>query len=127
MPASLKVATGGSAQPKKRKRKRRKGSLRRMVPPAQRGRVRVGGGRTVHEREAGLLQLRSLTSYLLLQSSNARPSRTHHVHRSGLPQQTLYRVPWRLPMLHLPPRVADMVDEAEEEAGVGGVPPPTDS
>jgi len=69
----------------------------------------------MHGHRAGLLQLRILTSYLLLRSSSARPSGPHHARRSKLRQQTLYGVPRRLPTLtRLPRRVADMVDEAEE-------------
>ena len=111
--ASRKAATGGSAQPKRRKR--RKGSSRRMAPLARRG-------RTMHGRRADLLQLRILASYLPLRSSSARPSRPHHVGRSRLLQHMLYWVPWRLPSLtRPPPRVADMVDDAEEgaEAEIG--------
>jgi len=68
-----------------------------------------------HRHEAGLLQLRSLASYLLLQSPSAKPSRPHHVRRSKLRQHTPYRVSWRLSTRTRPPRrVADMVDEAEE-------------
>ena len=71
----------------------------------------------MHERGVGLLQLRSLASYLLQRSSSVRPSRPHNARHSKLRQQKLYRVPWRLPMLpRPPPRVADMVDEVEEGA-----------
>ena len=87
-----------------------------MLPLARRGKAGVGGVRTAHGRGAGLLQLRSLASYLLLRSSRARPSRPHHARPRKLPQQTLYRALWRLStLIRLPLRVADMVDEAEEE------------
>jgi len=52
-----------------------------------------GGRMTTHGRGAGLLQLRSLVSDLLLQSSSARPSRPHHVCHSKLHQRMLHRAP----------------------------------
>ena len=65
----------------------------------------------------GLLQLHSLASYLLLQSLSARPGRPHHASRSKFRQQTLCRAFRRLPTLTRPfPRLADLVDEAEERA-----------
>jgi len=71
----------------------------------------------MRERGVGLLQLRSPASYLLLRSSSARPSSPHNARRSKLRRQKLYRVAWCLPTLtRPPPRVADMVDEAEEGA-----------
>ena len=63
--ASRNAATGGSAQPKKVK-VRVKEKERRMVPLARRGRAAGGGRKTTHGRGAGLLQLHSLVSYLLL-------------------------------------------------------------
>ena len=57
-----------------------------MEPLAQRERAVVGGGWTTHRHGAGLLQLRSLTSHLLLRSSSASPSGPSHVRR-GNPRQ----------------------------------------
>jgi len=90
-----------------------------MAPLTRRGRAGVGGRRRAHGRGAGLPHLRGLrlASYLLLRSSSARPSRPHHVRRSKPRQQTLSRAPCHLPTLTRPlPRVADMVDGAEEGA-----------
>jgi hypothetical protein len=81
---SLNAATGGSAQLKRRER--RKGSPRRMAPLARRGRAGVGGRRTTRGCATGLLQLRSLASSLFLQSSSAMPSGPHHARRSKLLQ-----------------------------------------
>jgi hypothetical protein len=84
-----------------------------MEPLARRGRAVVGGGWTTHRHGASLLQLRSLTSYLLVRSSSARPSGPSHARRRKLRQQTLYRVPRGPPTLtRPPPRVAIMMDEA---------------
>ena len=105
-----------------RKEKEKGKEREKEKEPAKNGtssskRAGVGGRRRTHGRGAGLLQLRSLASYLFLQSSSARPSRPHHARRSNLRQQTLYRAPCRLPTLtRPPPRVADMVDGAEERA-----------
>ena len=75
-----------------------------MDPLARRGRTGSGRGGTTHGHGAGPLRLHSLTS---LRSSSTRPSSPSHAPRSTLHQQTLYRAPWRLPMLtHVPPRVA---------------------
>ena len=69
--ASRNAATGGSAQPKKVK-VRVKEKERRMVPLARRRRAAGGGGQREEEGRrrtgagAGLLQLHSLVSYLLL-------------------------------------------------------------
>ena len=52
-----------------------------MEPLARRERAVVRGGWTTHRHGAGLLQLRSLTSHLLLRSSSAMPNGTSHVRR----------------------------------------------
>jgi hypothetical protein len=53
---------------------------------------REGGGRRrgrlTHGHGAGLLQLRNLTSYLLLRSSSAWPSSPSYAHRSKLREHT---------------------------------------
>ena len=86
-------------------------------PSSPKREAEEGGRKTMHGRGAGLLQIRSLMSDLFPQSSSARPSRPHHARRSKLHQRSLYRTLWRLPTLsRLPPRVSDMVDDAEEGA-----------
>ena len=116
---SRKAVRGGSAAEKEEEEQ---GSPRRMVPLARRRAIR--GRKRLYGRGTGLLQLRSLVSDPLQQSFSVRPSRLHQAHRSKLYQQRIYRVPWRLPSLpRQPPRVADMVDKAEE----GKVETPTDS
>jgi len=67
---------------------------------------REGGGRRKDDDDDGngarLLQLRNLVSYLLLQSSIARPSRPRHARRSELRQWTLCRALWHIPTLTRP-------------------------
>ena len=105
-----------------RSRKEKEKEREKEKEPAKDGtssskRAGLAGRRRTHGRGAGLLQLRSMVSYLFLQSSSVRPSRPQHARRSNLRQQTLYRAPCCLPTLtRPPPRVADMVDGAEERA-----------
>jgi hypothetical protein len=66
-------------------------------------------------RGTGLLQLHSLASYLLIQSSSVWPTRPYHARRSKLQQQTPDRASWCLSTLsRSSPRVADVVNSEEE-------------
>ena len=83
------VTKGGRGERAAEMEEGREMSPRRMDLLARRG----GGwgrrrGGTTHEHGASLLQLRNLTSYLLLRSSSAWPSSPSYAHRSKLREHT---------------------------------------
>ena len=71
-------------------------------PLVRRGRAGVGG-RPTSGPGAGLLQLCSPTSYMLLRFSSSRPSCSSRALRGELCQTTPYQASWHLPMSAHPP------------------------